>query len=103
MKQFLLGLAACGLVAVLPAQAASVAAVKVADAASSNIDDQGSAPAAATDPSLNTDDKSSAPAATTVPSLCLDSMETVPDDDDLVPTPASADAGCSVSTDTIST
>jgi hypothetical protein len=30
-------------------------------------------------------------------------METVPDDDDLVPTPASVDGGCSVSMDTIST
>jgi hypothetical protein len=30
-------------------------------------------------------------------------METVPDDDDLVPTPVSVDGGCSVSADTIST
>jgi hypothetical protein len=63
-----------------------VALAKVADAATSNADQTGSAPAANSDPSL-----------------CLDSMETVPDDDDLVPTPASVDGGCSVSTDTIST
>ena len=68
MKQFFFGLVACGLVAVLPAQAGNTV-----------------------------------PAATSDPSLCLDSMETVPDDDDLVPTPASADGGCSVSADTIST
>jgi hypothetical protein len=30
-------------------------------------------------------------------------METAPDDDDLVPMPASVDGGCSVSADTIST
>jgi hypothetical protein len=30
-------------------------------------------------------------------------METVPDDDDLVPTPTSVDGGCSVSQDTIAT
>ena len=79
MKQFFFGLAACGLTAVLPAQAASVTAAKVAIS--------------------NTDDA----AANSDPSLCLDSMETVPDDDDLVPTPASVDGGCSVSADTIST
>ena len=80
MKQFFFGLAACGLAAVLPAQAASVAAAKLV--ATSNTDET---------------------AASSDPSLCLDSMETVPDDDDLVPTPASVDGGCSVSTDTIST
>ena len=84
MKQFFFGLMACGLVAVLPAQAGNMAAVKVAAAAASNTDE-------------------TVPAATSDPSLCLDSMETVPDDDDLVPTPASADGGCSVSADTIST
>ncbi len=84
MKQFFFGLVACGLVAVLPAQAAHVAGAQMADAVSSNTDE--TAPAAASDPSL-----------------CLDSMETVPDDDDLVPTPTSVDGGCSVSTDTIST
>jgi hypothetical protein len=82
MKQFFFGLAACGLVAVLPAQAASVANAGVM--ATSNTDE--TVPAAAGDPSL-----------------CLDSMETVPDDDDLVPTPTSVDGGCSVSADTIST
>ena len=82
MKQFFFGLAACGLAAVLPAQAANVAAAKLV--ATSNTDE-------------------TAPAASSDPSLCLDSMETVPDDDDLVPTPASIDGGCSVSTDTIST
>ena len=82
MKQFFFGLAACGLAAVLPAQAANVAAAKLV--ATSNTDE-------------------TAPAASSDPSLCLDSMETVPDDDDLVPTPASVDGGCSVSTDTIST
>jgi dethiobiotin synthetase len=82
MKQFFFGLAACGLAAVLPAQAASVAAAKLV--ATSNTDE-------------------TAAAANSDPSLCLDSMETVPDDDDLAPTPASVDGGCSVSTDTIST
>jgi hypothetical protein len=86
MKQFFFGLVACGLAAVLPAQAANVAAAKVAATVTSNTDKADSAPAAAGDPSL-----------------CLDSMETVPDDDDLVPTPVSVDGGCSVSTDTIST
>ena len=74
------------MVAVLPAQAANVAAAKMAAAVTSNTDKADSARAAAGDPSL-----------------CLDSMETVPDDDDLVPTPVSVDGGCSVSTDTIST
>ena len=82
MKQFLFGVAACGLAAVLPAQAISVAAAKAV--------------------AISDTDKTSA-AASTDPSLCLDSMETVPDDDDLVPTPASVDGGCSVSMDTIST
>jgi len=86
MKQFFFGLLACGLVAVLPAQAAHMAATKVADAATSD-----------------TDEKNSAPRAATEPSLCLDSMETVPDDDDLALTPTSMDGGCSVSADTIST
>jgi len=80
MKQIFLGLLACGLAAMLPAQAENVAA----------------APVAATS---NTDER----AATNDPSLCLDSMETVPEDDDLVPTPASVDGGCSVSADTIAT
>ena len=80
MKQFFFGFVACGLAAVLPAQAASVAAAKAV--AISNTDDA---------------------AANSDSSLCLDSMETVPDDDDLVPTPASVDGGCSVSADTIST
>jgi hypothetical protein len=102
MKQFFFGLVACGLVAVLPAQAMSVAAAKVADAAPPNTDQTGSAPAANNDP-LSTDQKDSAPAATSDPSLCLDSMETVPDDDDLALLPVSVDGGCSVSQDTIST
>jgi hypothetical protein len=80
MKQFFFGLAACGLAAVLPAEATSVAAAKVV--------------------AISSTDEA---AATSEPSLCLDSMETVPDDDDLVPTPASVDGGCSVSADTIST
>jgi len=84
MKQFFLGLAACGLLAMPPAQASNVAGAKV-DAAASTTDATRSAPAA------------------TDPSLCLDSMETVPDDDDLVPTPTSVDGGCSVSADTIAT
>ena len=84
MKQFFFGLVACGLAAVLPAQAAGVAAAKAVAVVSS-------------------DDKGSVPAATNDPSLCLDSMETVPDDDDLVPTPTSVDGGCSVSQDTIAT
>ena len=100
MKQFFFGLLASGLVAVLPAQAVSVAAAKVAEAATPNPDQAGAAPAANSDPS-NTDQKGSA--ASRDPSLCLDSMETVPDDDDLVPMPISVDGGCSVSTDTIST
>jgi hypothetical protein len=100
MKQFFFGLLACGLVAVLPAQAAGIAAAKVAEAATPNTDQAGSAPLANSD-SSNTDQK--APARTNDPSLCLDSMETVPDDDDLVPTPVSVDGGCSVSADTIST
>ena len=33
----------------------------------------------------------------TTPSLCLDSMETVPEEDDLVPTEISVDGGCMVS------
>jgi hypothetical protein len=82
MKQFFFGLAACGLAAVLPAQAANVAAAKPVAASS-------------------TDD--TVPAESGDPSLCLDSMETAPDDDDLVPTSASVDGGCSVSADTIST
>jgi hypothetical protein len=80
MKQFFFGLAACGLAAVLPVQVASVAVAEVGTTS-------------------NTDEM----AANSDPSLCLDSMETVPDDDDLVPTPASVDGGCSVSMDTIST
>lgn len=28
------------------------------------------------------------------PSICIDGMETVPDSDDLEPTPAAADVGC---------
>ncbi len=67
MKQFFFGLLACGLAAALPARGATDA------------DMTGTAPAAASDPSL-----------------CLDSMETVPDDDDLVPTPAAVDGGCSI-------
>jgi hypothetical protein len=82
MKQIFLGLLACGLAAMLPAQAEKVAAAPVV--ATSNTD-------------------GAAPAATNDPSLCLDGMETVPEDDDLVPTPASADGGCSVSADTIAT
>jgi len=101
MKQFFFGLAVGGLVAVLPAQAADVAREKAADAASSNTNQTDSASATVPDPSLNTNQTDSAPA--TDPSLCLDSMETVPDDDDLVPTPTAMDGGCSVSTDTIST
>ena len=84
MKQFFFGLFACGLVAVLPAQAAHMAATKVAATS-------------------DTDEKNSAPAAATEPSLCLDSMETVPDDDDMALTPTSVEGGCSVSADTIST
>ncbi len=95
MKQFFFGLVACGLVIVLPAQAASVAAAKVADA-TSNADEKNSNADKA-------DKKDSVPAATGDPSLCLDSMETVPDDDDLALMPVSVDGGCSVSTDTIST
>jgi hypothetical protein len=101
MKQFFFGLVVGGLVAVLPAQAADVAREKAADAASSNTNKADSAPATAADPSLSTNQTDSGPA--TDPSLCLDSMETVPDDDDLVPTPTAMDGGCSVSTDTIST
>ena len=102
MKQFFFGLVVGGLVAVLPAQAADVAREKAADAASSNTNKADSAPATATDPSQqSTNQTDSGPA--TDPSLCLDSMETVPDDDDLVPTPTAMDGGCSVSTDTIST
>ena len=101
MKQFFFGLVVGGLVAVLPAQAADVAREKAADAASSNTNRTDSAPATVPDPSLNTNQTDSA--STTEPSLCLDSMETVPDDDDLVPTPTAMDGGCSVSTDTIST
>ena len=97
MKQFFFGLVACGLVAVLPAQAASVAVAKVADAATSKADEKGSVPAA------KADETSSVPATTGDPSLCLDSMETVPDDDDLALMPVSVDGGCSVSRDTIST
>jgi hypothetical protein len=100
MKQFFFGLAACGLAAVLPAEAANVARMNVADAATSNPDRADSAPAAA---DKKPDREDSAPARATDPSLCLDSMETVPDDDDLVPTPTAVDGGCSVSTDTIST
>jgi hypothetical protein len=36
-------------------------------------------------------------------SLCRDGMEEEPEDDDLVPMPASADSGCSVVEDTIAT
>ena len=100
MKQFFFGLVVGGLVAVLPAQAADVAREKAADAAS-NTNQTDSAPATATDPSQNTNQTDSVPA--TDPSLCLDSMETAPDDDDLVPTPTAMDGGCSVSGDTIST
>jgi len=101
MKQFFFGLVVGGLVAVLPAQAANVAREKAADAPSSNTEQRDSAPA--TDPSLNPNRTDTAPAPATDPSLCLDSMETVPDDDDLVPTPTAMDGGCSVSADTIST
>jgi hypothetical protein len=38
----------------------------------------------------------------TTPSLCLDSMETVPEEDDLVPTEISVDGGCMVSETPIS-
>lgn len=38
----------------------------------------------------------------TMPSLCLDSMETVPGEDDLVPTEISVDGGCMVSETPIS-
>ena len=38
----------------------------------------------------------------TTPSLCLDSMETVPGEDDLVPTEISVDGGCMVSETPIS-
>ena len=82
MKQFFFGLAACGLAAMLPVQVFSAAAAKAV--AVSNRDN-------------------TAPAASTDPSLCLDSMETAPDDDDLVPMPVSVDGGCSVSADTIAT
>ena len=34
-------------------------------------------------------------------SFCLDSMETVPDDDDLMPTEAAVDGGCMVSPDAV--
>ena len=78
MKQFFFGLVAFGLV--LPAHATSVAVAQAMAISSTD-----------------------ATAATSDPSPCLDSMETVPDDDDLVPTPASVDGGCSVSADTIST
>ena len=74
MKQFFFGLLASGLVAVLPVQAEVLAAAKVADAATPDTDQP-------------------APAANSDPSLCLDSMETVPDDDDLVPTPTAVDGG----------
>jgi hypothetical protein len=40
--------------------------------------------------------------AGTTPSLCLDSMETVPEEDDLVPTEISVDGGCMVSETPIS-
>jgi len=83
MKQFFFALVTCGLAAGLPVQAANMAAAKVAAMAVSNSE--------------------TVPAATSDSSFCLDSMETVPDDDDLVPTPASADGGCSTSADTIST
>ena len=101
MKQFFFGLLACGLAVVLPAQAAHVAVKKVVDAAASDTEEKNAAPTTAPEPSLNTNQTESAPA--TDPSLCLDSMETVPDDDDLVPTPTAMDGGCSVSGDTIST
>jgi hypothetical protein len=81
MKQFFLGMMACGLLAVLPAQAASIAGVNPVDTSATSVSQ--------TDPDSDQATGSS-------PSLCVDSMETVPDDDDLVPTPASMDGGCSV-------
>jgi hypothetical protein len=83
MKQFFFGLVTCCLVAGLPVQSANMAAAQVEATAVSNTDE-------------------AVPAATSDSSFCLDSMETVPGDD-LVPTPASADGGCSTSADTIST
>ena len=85
MKQFFLGIMACGLLAVLPAQAASM-----------NPTDTSATSVSQTDPDSDQATGSS-------PSLCVDSMETVPDDDDLVPTPASIDGGCSVPETPIST
>jgi hypothetical protein len=83
MKQIVYGILACGLVAVLPAQGATTAeglagAGKASAAVSGN-------DVSETGPTVGSD-----------PSLCLDSMETVPDDDDLVPMPAAMDGGCSV-------
>ena len=40
--------------------------------------------------------------SSTTPSLCLDGMETVPIEDDLVPTEISVDGGCMVSETPIS-
>lgn len=54
-------------------------------------------------PAHGADAPDTPPVTGTDPSLCLDSMETVPDDDDLVPTPASMDGGCSVPETPIST
>lgn len=75
MRRIFLGLMVCGLAAALPAHGA---------------DAPDTAPA-------------NPPMAASDPSLCLDGMETVPDDDDLVPQPASVDGGCSVSDTPIAT
>jgi hypothetical protein len=77
MKQFFFGLLACAVVA-LPAYGDDVV----------DPDTMGLG--------LMTREAAPPPASHDSSSLCLDSMETVPDDDDLAPMPASMDGSCSV-------